>query len=432
MSWFLRIDTPRSKYRAGDTVSGFVYLVSQHAQGQEVDVGSIAIEFTGRSTTMRNWPRIPHTIRLFSFKQNLFTGAKRVHVPYGHAEATGRDEWPFSFTLPSNCSQSEGDLVVYSPYFNSEPNQPLPISMKDDNGQGGSCSIVYELKATLWSPLKDDSYTNESSTQRMEILVHRPRRTEQPTFDFNTKSAAFTYQSLLLLPKEKRELVHRPLTIKEKLKLKPPSTDHLPKAVFTIRVQTPSAAVIGQPLPLMLHVDYDVKSSTVPRPVFHLRRVSFHLCEETSIWDLKGVGDLESSRWTRQITLQKKEFKSQGPRVEEHLDLRNVMDTAIKRDVTPTLKTYNIARAYALKVFVGLECSGEVHLVFGDYKLCTLFAAEYDSQIRAHDEPAPITDGERNDPPPPYDFVTHNVVPGYSSQTHRTRQCEVAMLDRAG
>lgn len=210
--------------------------------------------------------------------------------------------------------------------------------MKDDNGQGGFCSIVYELQATLRSPLKDGHYTNEGCTQRMEILVHRPRPTEQPTYDFNTKSAAFTYQSLLLLPKEERELVHRPRTIKEKLRLKPPSTDHFPKAVFTIRVQTPSAAVIGQPLPLMLHVDYDVNSSTVPRPVFHLRRVSIHLGEVTSIWGLKGVGDLESSRWTREITLQKKEFKSQGRRVEEDLDLRNVMDTAVKRDVHTTLR----------------------------------------------------------------------------------------------
>lgn len=394
MSCSLQIDIPQSRYRAGDTVSGSVYLVSQHTEGQQVDVGSITIEFTGRSTTLRHWPRIPHTMRLFSFKESLFTGAKRLHVPYGQAEASDRNEWPFSFTLPSNCSQSEGDLVVSSPYFNSDPNQALPISMKDDNGQGGSCSIVYELQATLRSPLKDGSYTNEGSTQRMEILVHRPRRTEQPTFDFNTKSAAFTYQSLLLLPKEERELVHRPLTIMERLKLRPPSTNHLPKAVFTIRVQTPSAAVIGQPLPLMLHVDYDVNSSTVPRPVFHLRRVSIHLGEETLIWGLKGVGDLESSRWTRQITLHKKEFKSQGPRVEEHLDLRNVMDTAVKRDVTPTFKTYNIARTYFLKVLVGLECSGEVHLVYGDYKHCTLFAPEYDSQMRAHHEPARITDGE--------------------------------------
>lgn len=432
MPLFLRIDIPQSKYRAGDTVSGFVHLLSQHAKGQEVDVGSITIEFTGRSTTMRHRSRIPHTVRFFSFKENLFTGAKRVHVLYGQAEATDGNKWPFSFTLPSNCSQSEGDLVVDSPYFNSEPNQPLPISMKDDNGQGGSCSIVYQLQAILRSPLKDGYYTNEGSSQRMEILVHRPRRLEQPAFDFNTKSAAFTYQSFLLAPKEEREPAQRPLTIKERLKLKPPSTDHLPKAVFTIRVQTPSAAVIGQPLPLMLHVEYDVNSSTVPRPLFHLRRVSIHLFEETSIWSLKGVGDLESSRWTRQITLRGKGFGFPGPRVEEHLDLRNVMNTAVTRDVTPTFKTYNIARAYALKVVVGLECSGKVHLVSGDYKLCTLFAPEFDSQMGAHHEPAPITDEEGNDPPPPYDFITHDEVPEYSRQSDRTRHSEVAVLDRVG
>lgn len=75
---------------------------------------------------MRHWPRIPHTIRLFSFKENLFTAAKKLHVPCGQAEATDANEWPFSFTLPTNCSQSEGDLVASSPYFDSDPDQALP------------------------------------------------------------------------------------------------------------------------------------------------------------------------------------------------------------------------------------------------------------------------------------------------------------------
>lgn len=417
MSLSFQIDTPQPRYKAGDTLSGSISLTSQDAKGQEVDVGSITIELIGRSTTARKWPRVPSSIELFSFKKTLFTGPKRLHAPYSQNGNINQDKWPFSFIFPLDCSTSQRDSFASSPYFNSDPNQPLPISFVDDNVQVGSCSIVYELQATLSSPPKDGYYTNEGCTKNIEMSVYRPRTIEQANFNFNTKSATFIYRSLLLLPRQERVLAHRPLTIKEKLKLKPPSTEHLPKAVFEIRVQTPSAAVIGQPLPLMLHVDYDLDASTVSPPIFHLKRVTIHICEETSIWGFKRVGETESTRWTKEITLQDKHFETQKLQVEEHLDLRQVMDTIVRHDLTPTLKTFNIVRTYSLKVFVRVECAGKEHLVFGDYKRCTLLAAEYDLQMAAYNEPAPVMVDEDNDPPPPYYFVHQEAVPEYTTHS---------------
>ena len=416
----LQIDIQQSKYKAGDIVSGFVCLVSQDvkANGQEIDVGSITIEFTGRSTTAKHWPRTPNFIRLFSFKQTLFTGPKRLLAPYDRSEDIDRNQWPFSFTLPLDCTVSQRDSVASSSYFNSDSNQPLPVSFVDDNVQGGSCSIVYELQATLIPPPKDGYYTNEGCIKKVEIFVTRPRGIERPDFNFHTKNATFTHRSLLLLPREERELAHRPLTIKEKLKLKPPSTEHLPKAVFEVRVQTPSVAVIGQSLPLILHVEYNSDISTVPPPIFHLKRVTIHLCEETSILGFKRAGGNESTRWTKEITLHEKEFEARKPRVEGHLDLNKVMNTTIHHDLPPTFKTFNIARTYSLKLFVRLECATKEHLVFGDYKRCTLMPEEYDSQTVAYNEPARIVDEEENDPPPPYHFVLQEAVPEYSTRAH--------------
>ncbi len=419
MSWCLQIGIPRSKYKAGDTVSGSVRLVSEHPKGQEIDVGSIAIEFIGRSTTAKHWPRNPNNILLFSFKAILFTGPRKLYVPHGQTSNVDRNEWPFSFTLPLDCTLSQSYSAITSPHFNSDPSQPLPISFMD-NSQDGSCSILYKLQATLVSPPRDGYYTNEGCTEKVDISVYLPRNIEQPPFNFNDKRVEFTYRSLLLLPREERELVHRPLTIKERLKLKTPSTEHLPKAVFAIRVQTPSVAVIGRPLPLMLHVDYDADASTVPPPIFHLKRVSIHLCEATSIWSLTGTGESESTRWTKEVTLQAKDFETRIPRVEERLDLRKVMDTLVNRDLPPTFKTFNITRTYSLKVFVRLESTGKEHFVFGDYKRCTLLAEEYDSQITVYNEPAPILDEEEIDPPPPYHFVTQEAVPEYTTQARHT------------
>ena len=421
MSWSLQVDVPESKYRPGDTVAGSVRLVNQKFDGQELDVGSISIEFTGESTARKNWPRIPHTIRLFSFNKTLLGGPKRLRLASNHTENTTTNEWSFSFTIPSKCNIIERHSISSSSFFNTDPDQPLPTTFKDDSVQGGSCSIVYALQATLLSPVRDGYYTNEACTKKLEILVDRARSIARPVYSFNTKTATFTHRSLLLLPREERELARRPLTLKEKLKLKPPSIEHLPKAVFAIRVQTPSAVVIGQPLPLMIHVDYDSSASTVPPPVFHVTSVSLHLCEETYIAGLKRAGETESVRWTQEIALHEKRFDIKRWRVEEHLDVRTVMDTAIPHHVTPTFKTFNIARTYSLKAYVRLECSGKEHSVYGDYKPCTLFAGEYDPRTTMDGvEPAPMTETEEIDPPPPYDAVTREAAPEYS-QGHSPR-----------
>ena len=419
MSWSLQITLPQSKYKAGDTVSGKVCLISQDTKDVFVNVGSITIGFTGRSTTAKSWPRIPNSIQLFSYNSTLFTGPKRLHAPYSHEEDIDSNAWSFSFILPPDCSASRRDSSPSSSSnFNYDPTQPLPISFVDDDVQGGSCSVVYELQATLVSPLKDGYYTNKGCTKKVEVSVYRPRRIQQPTSAFNTKNVTFTHRSLLLLPREERETAHRPLTIKEKLKLRPPSTEHLPKAVFKGKVQTPSAAVIGQPVPLMLHIDYDLAASTVPPPIFHLKRVVILLCKETSISSVNRNGEHESPRHAKEFTLQVKEFETRRPRVEEHLDLRTVMDTAIDPNFPPTFKTFNIGRTYSLKVYISLLCASKEHLIFGDYKRCTLYAAEYDAQRAVYNEPAPVMNEEEMDPPPPYHFVAQEAVPEYSAQAH--------------
>lgn len=415
MSWSLQIDVPQYRYRAGDTVTGTVRLVSEQTIVQKVHVGSITVQFDGRSTTTKNWPRLPHTIQLFFFKKTLFDGPKILHVQNDHTDNTAINEWHFSFTLPFNCNVIQRSSISSLSFFNIDPDQPLPSTFEDYSVQGGSCSIVYELQATLLSPARDGYYTNEACTKKVEIFVDRARSIEQPAYCFNTKTATFTHRSLLLLPKEERELARRPPTIKERLKLKPPSTEHLPKAVFTIRVQTPSAAVIGQPLPLLLHIVFDPNASTVPPPIYHVKRVSIHLCEETYIAGLKRAGETESVRWTQEITLREKEFDAKRPRFEGHLDLRDGMDTTIPHDVTPTFKTFNIARTYSLKVYVRLECCGKEHAVYGDYKRCTLFAREYNPGTTVNDiDSAPMTPVEEKEPPPPYDVVAREAVPEYS------------------
>ena len=214
MFWSLEINVPRSTYRPGDTVTGAVHLASQSARDLELDVGSIVIEFTGKTTATKPWPSIPHTIRLFSSKKTLLSGPKKLHLTNRLTRNTNEIELNFSFTIPSSCDVVERSSISSSSFFNTEPKQPLPPTFKDDSVQGGSCSIVYQLQATLLSLVKDGYYTNQGCSKKVEISVYRCRSIDQPVYSLNSKTAAFTYRSLLLLHREESQLARRPPTMK--------------------------------------------------------------------------------------------------------------------------------------------------------------------------------------------------------------------------
>ena len=108
----------------------------------------------------------------------------------------------------------------------------------------------------------------------------------------------------------------------------------------------------------MIDIDYDANASTVSPPVFHLKRASIRLYEETCIASLNRALETKSVRRTQNVTLHEKGFEGKRSRIEGHLDLRNVMDTAIPHHVTPTFKTFNVAPTYSLEVYVRLESSG--------------------------------------------------------------------------
>ena len=411
MSCSLRIDIPQRKYKGGDTVSGFVRLFSRHIAGQDVDIGSITIELIGRSTTPGSWYRRPTSIQFLSVKESLLDGPERVFATHREIRTPSPNVWPFSLTLPLHCGAFPNDTLSRPPLVPSvsDDNSLLPASFEDASVQG-TCSILYELQARLVSPLKDGVAIHKGYTNQRYIWVHRPRSIEDPMFMFHSKSATFKHRSLLLLPKKERECTQCSPTIRERLGLVLPLAKHLPKAVFTIRVQTPSDAILGQQLPLMLNVEYDLNASMALLPVFHLKEVSIHLREETSIWWLKS--------WNQKIVLQKKSFETQSPRVNGPLDLTTVMDTTIDHDLTPTFETFNVARSYSLKATVRLECAGKEQLVDGAYKPLTLHTREYDSQtaVAHHHEVAPITDEEETGLPPPYHEATQEPVPEYSTR----------------
>ena len=431
MSDLLQIHVPRTSYKAGDVVSGSVYLFRRESQDKVIDIESISIIFSGRLSPTKYWPRIPKSLQLFAYKKTLLAGPSTLHIPSVGCE--DQYSWPFTFTFPVNCNgvQNDTSSVHVSSDFNADHDQPLPPSLSTTSGEAdsrGCASIIYDLQATLLS-LSKTGYHAATCIKRLELNLYVPRNTEQPGLECVNKTQRIICQTLDLLPKGQRESAKRPLGLREKLGLKSVPTDHLPKAEFDAKLQTPSSAIIGQPLPIFLYVDYDLDKSTIEAPpAVYLKRVAVWFREVTSMLVPKPSSlpmQQEQAGWTNGVQIAAQNFDKDLPLVNGCLDMRKVVNLTLKDDLVPTMKTFNIARSYGLKVTMTLECAGKSFFIYGNYNPCTLLAKQFDPNVPEYVEPrAPaVTVDATDDPPPRYEAVEQRSTPSQSSHaSQRTRR----------
>ena len=424
MSDLLQIHVPSTSYKAGDVISGSVHLFRKEGQGIIVDIESISVTFSGRLSPTQYWPRIPKSLQLFAYKKTLLTGPSTLHIPSIGCE--DQYSWPFTFTFPVNCNGVQDDASsAHFSSFNTDHDQPLPPSLSTTSNEAdsrGCVSVIYELQAALLSPSKN-------CIKKLALNLYVPRNTEQPGLECVNRTQRIICQTLDLLPKGQRESAKRPLGLLEKLGLKSAPTDHLPKAEFDAKLQTLSSAIIGQPLPIFLYIDYDLDKSTIEAPpAVYIKRVAVWFREVTSMLVPKPGSlpiEQEQAGWTNGVQIAAQNFDKDLPLVNGCLDMRKVVDLTLKDDLVPTMKTFNIARSYGIKVTMTLECAGKSFLIYGNYNPCTLLAKQFDPNVPQYVQPsAPaVTIDETDDPPPRYEAVEQRSTPSQSSHaSQRTRR----------
>ena len=412
---YMNLDQP-NHYQAGDIVSGSLELASEHAEGQDINVGSISISISGRCTTTRPL-RESHvsrrTLQLFADKKGLFSGPAKLHAPNKSALGRTCPNFPFQFMIPSNYSIPE-DFGTGS-FFNPDPNQALPPSFIDENNVDRA-SVLYELKWELRAPDSRGYYMQGSFYQSLSLNIYTPRTIQEPTVKFILHAKSFSYQSLELLPVAERKFHERPMTLGQKLGLRSVAIDRQPKVTFTVTALVPSVAIIGQPLPLTLKIDHDVSTSTVSSsPIVNLIRFQVFLRTETSICGIKTEsveGEYDQTCWTTSSEVIGKLFTKAMPRV-ERLDLRKVMDLELDHHLPPSFKSFNIARTYSLGVAGTVKCGGKSFSIWSPMTRCTLLSKEYAPQLPGYGDPAPAAEEEFTDEvPPPYaNHVQSDVSP---------------------
>jgi len=437
----LKLSQP-NYYQAGDVISGVVDLVSERLGGQDVDVGSIAITFSGRSKTTRPARESPawrKTLQLFSEKKTLFSGPARLHAPHISTRGADYPSFAFQFTLRPDCNSTEMEEFETGPFFNSNPRQMIPPSFADENFVD-KASIFYEIKCELLAPQHQGYYRHGSFFQKLGLNVYSPRILQEPSVKFTPHCTSFTHQSLDLLSPTERKFHERPLTLGQKLGIRSISTDRQPKASFTATVLIPSMAVIGQQLPLMLYVDHDARNSTVAiPPIIHFIKVQVFLRTETSICGMKHKSvqaGHDQTGWTSSAKIAGKDFYEAMPRV-DHLDLRRVMNLTLDPSLFPSFRSFSVARTYSLRVACTIKCGGKSFSVGSAMTRCTFLAKDYAPHLPGYDEPPPPMMNEEeelsvDEIPPPYANYVQLEVPQQQHSVLQNRERSRSRSPRYG
>ena len=420
----LHLDQP-NHFKAGDTVSGSVNLISERIEGQYVDVGSLSITFSGRCTTSRpvREAACRRTLRIFSQKQLLLTGPTKIHAQSRSSQSGTRRSFPFRFTFPLDCNGSDTQDLETGPFFNSNPSQILPASFSDES-YVEKASVTYELRCELLAPDRKGYYMQGGCLGHLNLNVYSPRTVQDPQIQFTPYARSFTHQSLDLLSPAERKYHERPLTIGQKLGFKPSSIERLPKATFTATIFLPLVAVVGQPLPLKLHIDHDSETSTVATPpIIHLTKIQVLLRTENSVCSMKhktAKGDCEQTGWTAGSQIASKEFINRIPRINQ-MDVRKVVDLTLDASLYPSFKSFNIARTYSLRVAGTIRCGERSFAIKSGMARCVLLAKECVLRLSSPDQSLFVTDQEEDyladEVPPPYANCTERMAPPYQQQT---------------
>uniref|UniRef100_A0A8H7N1S3 Arrestin-like N-terminal domain-containing protein n=1 Tax=Bionectria ochroleuca TaxID=29856 RepID=A0A8H7N1S3_BIOOC len=244
----LGIETDRTTYRPGDTVSGVIYRANTIVSTE----ATIDLVFHGRSKSYIDYRSgdVTYTYKgefaLFRQEKQIFQGP--LHIP-----SKDRQQWPFSFTIPTNIDARlyPGE---YSPKLSYIPldsdsvaKRELPASFSVSNG-GAKGTIEYLLEATLKSEGQ-----GSSSTEKAVLPIRLINVDPNPPisdFDFEITSHADTVCSQRLVPgKENAEL-----STSDKMK-KFFGTSSVPVLAFNLQVQVPKVVQLSDsPIPVYMRV----------------------------------------------------------------------------------------------------------------------------------------------------------------------------------
>ncbi|KAL2042299.1 hypothetical protein N7G274_004788 [Stereocaulon virgatum] len=355
----IKIYTPHSMCRAGDTISGTVTL---HCR-KGIDTKLVTISLVGVSRTCHT--RQIDYVSLFYFgrvhflneTRDLFEGPQVVHP---------ETSWPFTLTVPTHCISTYSSAFAPNPSFNSDPGQILPPSC----GSGGyrSNRIDYALKATLQRSRRHGFSRHLRATKYLIFYATRDVDVPDPRCSM-----------------EQRELVHRSLRVKsEPEDSQVQSNDNrrstrkrkMPKARFRLNVFLPTVAVPGQALPIKLSFDHnDATYTAMPFPTVSLKKCKVYLRLHQHTRCSYDVEDwARRTKKLAQCNFSREMHKA--PPITEGLELNQLMEIE-PPNWMPSWETFNFEFFHVLRIKLYVECAGQTFKVKCGWRPITLLPIHY-------------------------------------------------------
>ena len=268
--------------------------------------------------------------------------------------------------FPIECGLAQFPRFVRDANFDNDKGQQLPPTFRDCDPDPEGIRfghVLHELTATLTTSEKKlfSSTPKSVDVTRALNLVKAPQKREKISDETPAPIDVGWYRSNGdFFPIETPHF-----SIRVAMGLSKPNHVSSPNADFTIRIQFPSIAQIGQPIPVSINLlqDTELLPDSALQPGVLLRRLSLQLQTVTLVRGSYGKALADTQRdthcWDSTQTVLSCVFGQALKLTGDVLDLRDFADLMIEPNVVPSFKTFNVARQYYLSATFVIVASGK-------------------------------------------------------------------------
>ncbi|KAF9632963.1 hypothetical protein BFW01_g3826 [Lasiodiplodia theobromae] len=419
-------DNPNRVYSNNDVVSGVVKVDTR----QKIE--SVSISFSGTATARLT--RIHASgigsahqtcegrSTLFRYHERLFeTGNSNAAAIESYA--ANRDgpfvSFPFRFRFPSTAqchdtsSRRGMNSLEPNPNFECDPDHPLPPSMSaevDTHYQ----SVQYLVEARMTTTALKIFSGSKEDREMVRFVPSCLNSSAAEAPNFIERAVTLTRHSKQLDPSYEP---HGKL--REKLKEVLPASSSDPHASFTVVTRAPATTRSGaQELPIFFSITHGERSpELLAPPELYLKgfRVALTAVDKARVKYTGLQGSEITGRRMHDITLAERRWGEEDgpPQLDagggEEVALASLAEegkVVVSKGVRPTFKTYGLARSYALRVKLWIECAGKTFEVEGaGHEILVLPWPD----LRGEGEGAAVKreqdEMEEGGAPPPYEAV---------------------------
>jgi hypothetical protein len=354
MALKIHINNAKSTYTPGDQISGVVTFTGS----RPINVNEVLISLKAISRCRFGLPEMNSL-----YSADIILHEQAVQLVEGPVTLQEAQSWPFKFLINDRTGYHKTPFQEPSRLYNDSPDQRIPPTFTVPKKDTASAEDFVDISLGLYTSInngktKSNLFKKDEFNDSIMLNFQPQRESLDHNWDMTTRRCNFEARTPLLTATNGE--ASRSLSIKERVMTTLKSSS-LPSVTFFLLMSMPQAAIIGQPIPLFIGVQHDkARNSAKENPLVKLTSLNVKLITLTG---LRGLvenyhGDkyqpASHSSWTR-----KRELATLNSPIQlsDIMDLREVLDLKVPEDCVQSFSTFNVARAYTLRISATVECA---------------------------------------------------------------------------